>query len=177
MDAQINQGERVFEERSADGTAAASILPEFVDDLPETASEEKWQNIYGKLSRLNTQQKIRLAQLANLPVRMMLIQNPIKVISLAVLKNPKLTESEVFRYAQQKNLLDDVLAAIAKDPKWIRNYPIKLALVSNPKTPLTISVNFLAHLHDNDLKDLCRDKNLSSVLRRAAQQVLLKRKK
>ncbi len=177
MDPQISPEEKVFDDRSAEEKGVAPFPQEAVDDLPGTVSEEKWQNIYGKLNGLNTQQKIRLAQLANLPVRMLLIQNPIKLISLAVLKNPKLTESEVFRYSQQKNLVDDVLVAIAKDPKWIRNYPIKLALVSNPKTPLSISVNFLSHLHDNDLRDLSRDKNLSSVLRRAAQQVLLKRKK
>jgi hypothetical protein len=67
--------------------------------------------------------------------------------------------------------------AIAKDPKWIKTYPIKLAIVSNPKTPLSISVNFLSHLHENDLKALSRDKNISGVLSRAAQQMWMKRKK
>jgi hypothetical protein len=174
---QLKQDEGLLEDPTAEEKAVAQFLPEIVDDLPGTISEEKWQNIYGKLMGLNTQQKIRLAQVANLPTRMLFIHSPIKVISLAVLKNPKLTESEVLRYSQQKNLVEDVLVAIAKDPKWIKTYPIKLAIVSNPKTPLSISVNFLSHLHENDLKTLSRDKNISSVLSRAAQQMLLKRKK
>jgi hypothetical protein len=174
---QLEKDESVFDGSAVEEKVGAQFFPEIVNDLPETNSEEKWQNIYEKLMGLNTQQKIRLAHLATLPIRMLLIQSPIKMISLAVLKNPKLTESEVFRYSQQKNLVEDVLVAIGKDPKWIKNYPIKLAIVSNPKTPLSVSVNFLSHLHDNDLKALSRDKNISTVLSRAAQQMLMKRKK
>ena len=177
MNPQLEKDERGFDGSAVEEKVVGQLFPGMVNDLPETISEEKWQNIYEKLLGLNTQQKIRLAHIANLPIRMLLIQSPIKVISLAVLKNPKLTESEVFRYAQQKNLVDDVLLAIGKDPKWIKNYPIKLAIVSNPKTPLSLSVNFLSHLHDNDLKALSRDKNISAVLSRAAQQMLVKRKK
>jgi epoxyqueuosine reductase QueG len=99
------------------------------------------------------------------------------MISLAVLKNPKLTENEVLNYAQQRNLVEDVPLAIAKDTRWMRNYQIKLAIVSNPKTPLSVAINFLPHLRDNDLKILSRDKNVSSILSRAAHNTLLKRKK
>ena len=177
MNSKSERDESAFGDSAPEEKVVAQFFPEIPDDLPETIGQEKWQNIYEKLMGLNTQQKIRLAHIANLPIRMLLIQSPIKVISLAVLKNPKLTESEVFRYAQQRNLVDDVLLAIGKDPKWIKNYPIKLAIVSNPKTPLSLSVNFLSHLHDNDLKALSRDKNISAVLSRAAQQMLVKRKK
>ena len=177
MDPDIQVDERAFGEGTAEEKSIAPFPPEVIDDPPGTIGEEKWQNIYGKIAGLNTQQKIRLAHVGNLAIRMLFIHSPIKVISLAVLKNPKLTESEVFRYSQQKNLAEDVLVAIAKDPKWIKNYPIKLGLVSNPKTPLSISVNFLSHLHENDLKSLSRDKNISTVLTRAAHQMLMKRKK
>jgi len=97
------------------------------------------------------------------------------MISLAVLKNPKLTENEVLSFAQQKNLSEDVILAIAKHHKWIKIYQIKLAVVSNPKTPLSVGLNFLSHLHEKDLKSLSRDKNISSALSRAAYQTLLKR--
>lgn len=177
MNSQLKRDERVFADSAVEERFVAQFPSEIVDDLPGTINEERWQNIYEKLRGLNTQQKIRLAHMANLPTRMLFIHSPIKAISLAVLRNPKLTESEVLRYSQQKNLVEDVLVAIAKDPKWIKTYPIKLAIVSNPKTPLSTSVNFLVHLHDNDLKALSRDKNVSSVLSRAAQQTLMKRKK
>jgi hypothetical protein len=150
---------------------------EMVNDSPGTITDEIYQSLYQKVLKLNTQQKIHVALLlANQPTRKMLIQSPNKMISLAVLKNPKLTENEILSYAQQKNLVEDVFLAIGKDPRWMRNYKIKLAIVSNPKTPLSMAINFLSHLHDNDLKSLSRDKNISSILSRAAHQGLLKRK-
>ena len=156
---------------------AKQFPPEMVNDSPGTITDEIYQSLYQKVLKLNTQQKVHLALLlANQATRKMLIQSPNKMISLAVLKNPKLTESEVLRYAQQKNLVEDVFLAIAKDPRWMRNYRIKQAIVSNPKTPLSVAINFLSHLHDNDLKSLSRDKNISSILSRAAHQGLLKRK-
>lgn len=156
---------------------ARQFPPEMVNDSPGNITDEIYQSLYQKVLKLNTQQKVHLAiLLANQPTRKMLIQSPNKMISLAVLKNPKLTESEVLRYAQQKNLVEDVFLAIAKDPRWMRNYKIKLAIVSNPKTPLSVAINFLSHLHDNDLKSLSRDKNISGILSRAAHQGLFKRK-
>ena len=149
--------------------------PDTVNDFPGTVSDETSQNLRQKLLNLNAPQKARLALLANRPTRSLLIQSPVKMISLAVFKNPKLTESEVLSFAQQKNLSEDVILAIAKHQKWIKIYQIKLAVVSNPKTPLSVAINFLSHLHEKDLKSLSRDKSISSVLGRAAYQTLLKR--
>ena len=149
--------------------------PDTVNDFTGTVSDETSQNLRQKLLNLNAPQKARLALLANRPTRSLLIQSPVKMISLAVFKNPKLTESEVLSFAQQKNLSEDVILAIAKHQKWIKIYQIKLAVVSNPKTPLSVAINFLSHLHEKDLKSLSRDKSISSVLGRAAYQTLLKR--
>jgi len=155
--------------------------PETVKDFPGTITGEISQNLRQKLLKLNAQQKVRLALLANRTTRSLLIQSPQKMISLAVLKNPKLTESEVLSYAQQRELIreliEDIPLAIAKDTRWMKNYQIKLAVVFNPKTPLSVAINFLSHLHDSDLKSLSRDKNVSSILSRAAHNTLLKRKK
>ena len=151
--------------------------PETVKDFIGTGSEQTSQDHRQKLMNLNTQQKVRLALVANRATRSLLIQSPIKMIPLAVLKNPKLTEIEILNYAQQRNLVEDVALAIAKDTKWMRNYQVKLAIVSNPKTPLSVAIKFMPHLHDNDLKSLSRDKTVSSILSRAAYTTLLKRKK
>ena len=151
--------------------------PETVKDFSGTITAEFSQNLRQKLLKLNAQQKTRLALLANRATRSLLIQSPQKMISLAVLKNPKLTESEVLSYAQQRELIEDIPLAISKHTKWMRNYQIKIAVVSNPKTPLSVAINFLPHLHDTDLKSLSRDKNVSTILSRAAHNTLLKRKK
>lgn len=175
MDAQL-EDESILEDLAVREKDVRPFPPEMINDSPETITEEIYQNLYQKVLKLTTQQKVQLALLlANRATRKLLIQSPIKMISIAVLKNPKLTESEVLSYAQQKNLVEDVFLAIAKDSRWMKNYKIKLAIVSNPKTPLSVAINFLSHLRDNDLKSLSRDKNISSILSRTAHQTLLKR--
>ena len=124
---------------------------------------------------MSSREKFRLAILGNREARNLLIHNPDKLISMAVLRNPKLNENEVLQYAGRRNLSEDIILAIAKDPKWTKNYLIKFALVSNPKTPLSVALNFLPHFHEKDLKSLSRDKDVSSVLSRAAHQTFLKR--
>jgi len=134
------------------------------------------QNLYQKVISLNVPQKIRLAILGNREVRNLLIRDPNKVIPMAVLRNPKLTEKEILNYAQQKNIPEDVLLTITKHKSWIKNYPVKLALVHNPKTPLSLAIKFLDHLHDRDLQALSRNKNVSSILSQSAQRLLSKRR-
>jgi len=68
------------------------------------------------------------------------------------------------------------LLEISKHRTWIKNYNVKLALVSNPKTPLALAIKLLDHLHDRDLQNLSRSKNVSFVLSRSAMRLLFKRR-
>ena len=72
---------------------------------------------------------------------------------------------------------ENIILAICQNRIWLKKYPIRLALVSHPKTPLSVAVKFLDHLHDKDLKALSRDKNISSALAQIAWQVFAKRKR
>jgi hypothetical protein len=170
------EGESDLERISLKEEASLFLPADLVQGGEEGASEEERENLYQKILKLSTPQKIRLAILGNREARNFLIHSPNKTVSLAVLKNPQITENEVVKYAQQKNLPEEIILAIAKNQKWIKNYPIKLAVISNPKTPLSVAVNFLMHLHDHDLRSLSRDKSVSAVLSRTAHQIHQKRK-
>jgi hypothetical protein len=155
---------------------AATFAPELIQDSQENCTEEERQNIYQKILGMSTPEKFRLAMFANREARNLLIHDPKKVVSLAVLRNRRINENEVLQYAQRKDLAEDVILTIAKDQKWLKNYPVKFAVVSNPKTPLSTAVNLLPHLHERDLKSLLRAKDVSSVLRRKAQETLQKKR-
>ena len=127
------------------------------------------------VSKMTVPDKIRLAVLGNEDARSMLVSDANKVVGLAVLRNPKITESEIVNYAQWRDVCEDVLWEISKHRIWIKNYQVKLALVSNPKSPLALSIKLLDHLHDRDLRNLSRSKNISSVLARSAARLLYKR--
>ena len=149
--------------------AAAKFPRELILESQEYHTDEQRQKLSHKILYMSVPEKQRLAALANRETRTLLIRDPNKTISLNVLKNAKINESEILQYAQRRDLSPEIISAIAQEQKWKKNYPIKFALVSNPKTPLSVSIGFVSHLYERDLKLLSRDNNVSSVLRRRAQ--------
>ena len=98
------------------------------------------------------------------------------MVSRAVLKNPRLTNTEVVMISQSKIVNEDILREISDTRRWIKMYPVKLALVSNPKTPAHVSVNLVGHLRDYDLRSIMWSKNLPGVITSAAKNVMHSRR-
>lgn len=163
---------------TADGQEeeATKLPQELIQDFQENYTDEQRQNLYEKILDMSVPQRFRLAVFANRETRNLLIRDPNKMIAMNVLRNIKITEGEVLGYAHRKDLSQDVILAIAQDQKWKKSYPIKFAIVCNPKTPLSVAINFLPHLYEKDLNSLSREKNVSSVLRRRAQEILPQKK-
>ncbi|MEQ9619254.1 MAG: hypothetical protein RIG61_08785 [Deltaproteobacteria bacterium] len=150
------------------------IDEELVEENDEDGepSEIRHQNYQIQISMLNIGQKIKLAILGNREARTVLIKDPNRIVSKAVLKNPRLTDSEIVSISQSKIVSEDILREISDGRKWMRLYQVKLALVNNPKTPPHISVNLIRHLRDVDLKNLRWSKNLPGVLTTAVRQII-----
>jgi hypothetical protein len=142
----------------------------------EYTAEER-ENLYQMVLHMSVPEKIRLAMLGNREARKLLIHDRNQMIPKTVLRSPKLSDSEIFAFAQDRSTPEDILLAIAKNRVWMKKYFIKLAVVSNPKTPLSTAIQFLDHLHDKDLQVLARDKNISFVLSQTASRVFFKRKR
>ena len=155
---------------------AAQFSPELVGESVEEFTTEHRENLYQMILKMSVPQKIRLAMLGNREARKLLVRDRNRVISMAVLRSPKITESEILRFAQEKSTPEDVILVICKHKTWLTKYPIKLALVTNPKTPLSQAIQLLPHLHDKDLQGLSRNKNIPSVLSQTAWQVFRKRR-
>lgn len=153
----------------------AKLPPELIYDLEEEYTEAQRQNLHRKILDMSISERFRLAVLANREARNFLIHDSNKMISVAVLKNTKVNANEVFQYAQRRDLSQDVLLAIARDQKWKKSYPIKFAVVSNPKTPLSVAISLLPHLREKELKSLSRDSNVSSILSRRAVEILTRK--
>ncbi len=155
---------------------AARLPGELVLEGRKEPAPEVRQHFSQRVGSMSVAEKIRLAILGNQEARSLLIHDANKVIPLAVLRNPKLSETEVILFAQMKTIPEDVFWAMAKHKTWIKNYLLKLALVSNPKTPLALAIKLLDFLHDRDLQNLSKSKNVSSVLARSAARLLFKRR-
>ena len=74
--------------------------------------------------------------------------------------------------AQSREVGEDVLRYIGNKREWTKNHEIKHGLVFNPKTPVGISLRFIGHLRDDELRALSRSRNVSQPLKAAAMQKL-----
>jgi hypothetical protein len=108
---------------------------------------------------------------------MLLIKDTNKLVSEAVIKNPRLTEAEVLFIAKSPVNNDDIIRDICANKEWTKNYQIRKALVENNKTPLHQALRFLSTLTEKDLAVFAKSKNISSVIATQARRSLLNKKK
>ena len=170
----------------APAPADAAPLPPDDAELPpegepdpnqEYLDEEALQktDAFQKIQRLNVAERNILAMKGNSEERAILIRDTARVVSQAVLKNPRLSETEIVRFAGLRSVTEDILRAIASNREWTKAYAVALALVRNPKTPGGLSVQFLARLGTRDLKICAGDKNVPELVRRQARNLFIVR--
>jgi hypothetical protein len=124
-----------------------------------------------KISRLDIKGRIQLAMKGNKEERSLLIRDGTKVVALAVLESPKLSDGEVERFASQKNVLEAVLRGIPMKRRFVKHYGIVRNLVFNPRTPLDVSLGLVKHLLTQDLRHLSGNKEVSDTVRKLATKM------
>ena len=125
-----------------------------------------------RVMRLRTNQKIMLAIKGGKEERTLLIREANRLIQVNVIRNPRITESEIAYIAQMRTVNEEVLRIISMTREWMKKYVIVKALVLNPRTPLPIAMSNFKRLMEADLKLLMRDKNVPEVLRRETKRYL-----
>jgi hypothetical protein len=134
----------------------------------DSMSEDELQRLEKKVAAMTVGQRVRLAHVGNKQVRGMLLRDRNKQVSLAVVKSGRMTDGEVASLASNRNIEDEVLREVATNREWIRKYPVQVALVGNPKTPVSVAVRLVGYLQKKDLQELSRNHNVSSVVRQTA---------
>ncbi|HNW83052.1 MAG TPA: hypothetical protein PKG52_09195 [bacterium] len=134
---------------------------------------ERRKNIVQTLKDLTIGQKIKIAMMGNLEVRKILIKDPRKQIALAVLNNPRITEKEVASVAGEAAAPIDIISFIAGTKTLCKSYQVKLALVTNPKTPVKTALALLDVIRLNDLKRIAKSRNIPNVIKMKALKKVL----
>jgi hypothetical protein len=137
---------------------------------PEGDEEERRASALQKIRDLTVAQRIALAMKGSREERSILIRDPNKIVGVAVLSSPKLTETEVESIAKMASINEELLRIIANTRAWIKSYGVALALARNPKTPLAVSMNLLSRLNERDVRLLSQDRNVPDVLRITARK-------
>jgi hypothetical protein len=128
----------------------------------------KRENTLQKINHLDVKGRIQLALKGNKEERSILIRDGTKVVALAVLDAPKISDGEVEKFASQKNVLEAVLRQIPLKRRFMKNYIVVRNLVANPRTPLDLSLGLMKNLLTQDLKNLSSNKEVSETIRKLA---------
>jgi len=135
------------------------------DEDAERVSVEK------QLRDMSVGKRIKLAYRGNKEVRKILVRDSNKIVASAVVRSGRLTDAEVSSFAGNRNLERDVIREIAANGEYLRKYPVKVALVNNPKTPVPVAVGLVKGLQKKDLMMLTRNRNVPSVISQAATRL------
>ena len=133
---------------------------------------EKRDSTLQKIARLDIKGRIQLAMKGTKEERSLLVRDGTKLVALAVLESPKISDGEVERIASQKNVLEAVLRQIPMKRRYAKQYTIIRNLVFNPRTPMDVSLGLVKNLLVTDLKNLSGNKEVSETIRKMALRML-----
>jgi hypothetical protein len=122
-------------------------------------------------SKLKLYEKIRLATLGNAYCRQNLLRDSNRMVAMATIRSPQITDGEVAKAAGNRALSEEVIRYIANRKELVKQYAVKLALVGNAKCPLAVALRLLPSLHADDVKQLARSKNVPGALSVAAKRL------
>ena len=123
--------------------AATAEKPEATSAKPFKKSvpppeETRRDSTLQKIARLDIKGRIAMAMRGSKEERSILIRDGTKLVAIAVLDSPKISDGEVEKFALQKNVLEAVLRAIPMKRRFAKSYTIMRNLVYNPRTPLDL---------------------------------------
>jgi hypothetical protein len=124
-----------------------------------------------KIAKLDVKARIQLALKGNKEERSLLVRDGTKVVALAVLESPKISDGEVEKFAGQRNVLEAVLRGIPMKRRFAKHYGVVRNLVFNPRTPLDVSLGLMKNILVNDLRHLAGNKEVSETVRKLAHKM------
>ena len=161
VDAGHAEGREEGAEEAADAEAAAGAGAE----LHRLATIQR-------LAMLTVSEKIKAAMRGSREERSILIRDPNKLVSLAVLSSPKVNDAEIESYAKMANVSEEALRVIGSSRAWIKNYAIVRALAFNPKSPIALSMTLVSRLLEKDLRMIAIDRNIAEPVKILARKAM-----
>ncbi len=154
------------------GELAAQLLGQLSEEQRTQVEEKVMSSLGALIAKMSVSQKIRIAMVGDAATRKILIRDPKKMVSLAVLKSPRLTDSEITMFASNKTLSEEILSNIARNRQWTKDYATRRALVFNPKCPISFSLTYLRTLTPKDIKDVSSSRDVNQTVARQAKRML-----
>ncbi len=162
--------EEIYEETEEQRQAIVDkILGEFSMEEDDLGLERV--SMINRVMKMGMKDRVRLAMKGDREARNILIRDPNRIVSQAVVQNPRITEQEVEKIAAMRTVTEDILRQIASNRQWARNYVVMHTLARNPRTPMANVLNILSRLQLRDLAALSKNRNVSDAVRRQAMRL------
>jgi regulator of extracellular matrix RemA (YlzA/DUF370 family) len=148
-----------------------------VDEIQSEAGEVTPERmpVFQMIAMMSVKDRVLLAIKGTREARMILVRDPNRMVASAVLRNPRVTETEIESISSIKTVPEDVLRQIGQNRAYVRSYTVIHNLVRNPRTPIAISLGFLNRIQTRDMRALSLNKNIPDVIRSTAYRLYLKR--
>lgn len=153
---------------ASSGTAHPSPSAKTSPKKLTNPQDEQRGSVLQKIAALDVKGRIQLAMKGTKEERSILIRDGTKIVALAVLDSPKITDGEVEKFATQKNVLEAVLRAIPMKRRFAKNYAVVRNLVFNPRTPMDVALGLMKNMLVQDLRNLSGNKEVSDTIRKLA---------
>ena len=156
---------RSLNNETADAAKSADTSPS--EDEPDDD-----RTALQRIAAMSPAQRLARAMKGTREERAILVRDPNRIVAVAVLSSPKISEAEVESIAKMANVSEDILRIIGHTRVWLKKYSIVSALAKNSKTPLGVSLTLLPRLLEREIKALSTDRNIPETLRVAARKRL-----
>jgi hypothetical protein len=145
------------------------IIAEAEAEIGEVAPERL--SLIRRILLMSVKDRIKLAMKGDREARGILIRDGNKIVSTAVIHNPRITDKEIENIAAMRTISEEVLRQIGMNRAWARVYTIIHNLARNPRTPLATVMNILPRLQARDLQSLSQNRNVPDAVRRQAYRL------
>jgi len=142
---------------------------------PAIDEKEKKVPLAKRIVDMEISEKIQLAMTGDKEARCLIARTGNKLILSYLLQNPRITEQEILQLANTKDLPKEIIVLLLQKKSWMKKYPIRLAMVKNPKLPIHQAMKLLNTLRDSDLRKMVRSKDVSNALATCARRILMRR--
>lgn len=134
------------------------------DAQPDHLREERAPD-YGRGRPLTLGERKSLARRPDRSMMDRLFTDPHPDVIRGLLRNPKVTEDDVVRLAARRPGRAEILAEVARSPKWVHRARIRLTLLLNPSTPLEIAAKVTGLLVRQELKLVAESTHVADGVR------------
>jgi len=159
--------EEIYEETEEQRQATiGKILGELLSEEDEISSERV--SMINRVMKMGVKDRVKLGMKGDREARNILIRDPNRLVSSAVVNNPRITEQEVEMIASMRSISEEILRQIASNRQWSKSYNVMHSLAKNPRTPIANVLTIMSRMQLRDLAVLAKNRNVSDAVRRQA---------